>query len=185
MSRIILEKEVKEGVQRIKLIKDNQELEVLVTSKGYGNIYIKSNTPSFIVDKDNYAIYEVFDKLYFDFINCNILGDVKEELKLHFAYQKLVKNGIIKWYCDNFICENAPSFTIEKTNDSYIINFYNQDITIGNKYDGVKIGLNGSKYYPFNTCFMTFYRNLKKLNHNENQIHIEEYLAEKTLVKRI
>lgn len=143
--------------------------------------------PYFIIDKDNYIIYELFDKLYNEIKNCNIYGNVMLEPKDR--YELLFKDDIIEWRCDDFPYDIAPYFNIIKEEDYYIIRFnqciYDDKIDwqypfISDNIISVRIRNSGSRYHPFNISFMKLYNSLCNLEQIDiEQVHIEEYLFDK------
>ncbi len=127
-----------------------------------------------------------------------------EEDLMHYRYiakkTGLVKDKIITWVSDEYPVEIAPLFKIKKENDNYILKFsnnrynpnfsYSDDFFLKNMKNkhqiSVRIRMSGSRYNPFNACFMRIYNPLMELGLNKfSQIGIEEYLIDKELEKGI
>ena len=122
-----------------------------------------------------------------------------EEDLMHFRYiakkTGLVKDNIITWISDEYPLEIAPLFKIIKENDNYILKFFNNsnlpstdDFFLKNlphnHQISVRIRMSGSRYNPFNACFMRIYDPLMELGLSKfTQIGIEEYLIDKELEK--
>lgn len=148
---------------------------------------------SFEVTKENYFLYSLFDQLYNDIEGCNIysnnqeniVNEFKEQQKVYrkrsFEYYKLFNNNAIKWLSDEAPEENANSFTITKSEDSFIITFI-QKYNMFTHY-AVRISNSGSRYDPFNIIFMRMFNQLQKYDDKYHQIHIEEYMYQKKIKK--
>ena len=190
--------------------------ELSFTFCGNGDLYWSINTKNggdkktFVITKENYYAYMLFEKLFDDIKNINIfdekdsLFDInffeeKNKYKLHnYAnYNELYDfdNKIITWYSDETAHEVANILKIKKDDDKFILNFYIQPHRYGydrdfhsNNYIPIRFRNSGSRYAPFNVVFMRMYRNMNELddiNDIGHQIHIEEYLYSKvrTLIK--
>ena len=157
----------------------------------YFCLYNFNNEPYFIIDKSNYHIYELFDKLYNDVKNCNIFenNETKERYLKYierYEYKKLFKDNTIEWKSDDYPDEIAPYFNITKEEDYYLIKFKQCIIDKNNDYQyplvrddyiSVRLRNSGSKYEPFNCIFMRLYNSLSNIDENDlEQVHIEEYL---------
>ena len=182
-----------------------------INYSGNGDLYwsIRSNnredndskTDGFVITKENYALYSVFDDLFRDIKDINIFDDYKENkdaYRLHNRsnYHELFdeKNNTITWYSDETAHEVANYLKIKKEKDCFEINFYIQDYIEGYDRDfnsihyiPVRFRNSGSRYYPFNIVFMKMYQKLKKVedvNEFGHQIHMEEYMYGKELCKK-
>ncbi len=129
----------------------------------------------------NQEIYQYFENLMDNIIKCKVFDasdikleicDIKEQmnelLKDNDVYNRLVQNSAIIWYSDNIYDEKANKLKIEKKDDKIILNFTD------NPYDptfgfGIRICNSGSKYDPFNLCFMNLFNQLQVLNKQEEQ----------------
>ncbi len=105
--------------------------------------------PTFLIGKDNYAVYQIFDHLYHDVMNGITFDDClsydldeeekrrREEWKentrkdnLRIAAETgLIINNEIVWKSDEFPHDIAPYFRIAKYPNSYLITFDRPDIT--------------------------------------------------------
>ena len=206
MNRLTMTKITDENKYDTFLFKRNDNKEFIITFANnldlYFCLYNFNDESYFRIDKDNYVIYELFDKLYNDIKNCNIFdnNETKERYLKYidrYEYKKLFKDNIITWKCDDYPDELAPSFNIIKEEDAYIIKFnpciIDKDIDyryphIFTNYISIRIRNSGSKYDPFNYIFMRLYNSLSNLDeHDLEQVHLEEYLfnEKKTIVKKI
>ena len=187
-----------------------------------GNIN-KDNT--FTITKDNYRLFELFEKLYSDIENINIFGydneipfylhtnkeikeylkekerKRKEEIKRYKEYNMSHYNDLFKpqerkivWYSDETSSRVSNYLEIIKEDESYLIKFniqehidgYDRDFNT-DYYIPIRFRNSGSSYDPLNCIFMRMYNDMKVLddiNDIGHQIHIEEYLYQKQLVKK-
>lgn len=144
---------------------------------------------SFEVTKENYFLYSLFDHLYSDIEVCNIypsdqdssLTDFNERQRKSHEYDMLFNNSAIKWLSDESPEENANSFTITKSEDSFIITFMQKDNMF--THYAVRISNSGSRYDPFNIVFMRMFNKLQEYDNTYHQIHIEEYMYQKKMIK--
>ncbi len=143
-----------------------------------------SESHTITITKENYFLYNILDKLY-DFIKShNPYGEIlsqeelqKQEIKDSYQNNPLFKDGIISWYSDETVYENASHFEIKKETDVFKITFYKskKESLLTTTY-AVRICNSGSRYNPYNILFMKMYNSLKEYNPDYHQIHIEEYL---------
>jgi len=103
----------------------------------------------FIITKENYFIYQLFEELINDIENSRIYLPVEDELKLkfdelyentresskercdilnqhykkYFRYKLLFENGVICWHSDEHIFEDADRVKIIKLEDNIILDF--------------------------------------------------------------
>lgn len=175
--------------------KDSDNKKLIITFCGNLDLYFClsnfNNKPYFIIDRENYLIYELFDKLYNDIKNCNLFDKEDNNYKNRYEYKHLFNNNVIEWRCDDYPYDIAPYFTIIKKEDSFIINF-KQHTSFENIDDinylyfptknriSIRLRNSGSRYTPFNIIFMRLYHSLCDLNEFDfEQFHIEEYLFKK------
>ena len=98
--------------------------------------------------------------------------DTKEQtnelLKNNSIYNRLVQDSAIIWYSDNIYDEKANKLKIEKKDNEIILTFTDNpdDSTFG---FGIRICNSGSKYAPFNLCFMNLFNQLQVLNKKDEQ----------------
>ena len=129
----------------------------------------------------NQEIYQYFENLIDNIIKCKVFDtsdikleicDTKEQmnelLKNNGVYNRLVQDSAIIWYSDNIYDEKANKLKIEKKDDKIILTFTDNpdDPTFG---FGIRICNSGSKYDPFNLCFMNLFNQLQALNKQEEQ----------------
>lgn len=119
----------------------------------YFSISNFENNPSFIIGKENYAVYNIFDRLYNDIIsgvliNCDdfdrnsvifetdyfrdfeMRTSEMRECTLKFLKDtKLVNDDKIEWHSDDFDYDIAPYFEISKFFNSYKISFIIPSLT--------------------------------------------------------
>lgn len=160
----------------------------------------RPDSKDFYITKENYFLYSLFDELYNDVKDYNIFTidnfDSKEDFLDRKAYflecdrqnpRKLFKDNKIDWHCDDFEYDKAGSFIIEKLDNSYKLTFNKckDDSLFGimSSYS-VRLRNSGSRYDGFNLIFMRMYRKLCNYDPNFQQIHIEEYMYNKKLVKK-
>lgn len=151
----------------------------------YGNY-----TATFSINQRQ-EIYRYFEILLDNIIKCNVfqVSDIElemcntqeqttkllnssqlynERLKSSYAYNSLVQDSTIIWYSDNIYDEKANKVSIEKIDDEIILTFIDNpdDPTFG---FGIRICNSGSKYDPFNICFMNLFNQLQQLNKRDKQ----------------
>jgi len=115
---------------------------------------------------------EVFDMVDIELEFCDFDNDVKDELnsvqkrnenlKTKQIYKRLVHNNTIIWYSDNIYDESANILQIERNCEEIKLTFIDNpdDPTFG---FGIRICNSGSKYDPFNICFMNLFNQLQLL----------------------
>lgn len=158
----------------------------------------------FIITKENYEVYKLFDQLFNDIININVFNDEEpdEEKEMYRLYNKSNYNELynentntITWYSDETASEVANILKIKKEYGTFKIQFYIQP-HIGEydedfhslHYIPIRFRNSGSRYEPFNVVFMRMYSNMEELddvNDCGHQIHIEEYLYDKNKFKKL
>lgn len=117
---------------------------------------------------------EVFDMSDIELRLCDFDNDVTDELinsaqkrnenlKTKQVYKKLVHNGTIIWYSDNIYDESANILQIEGNREEIKLTFIDNpdDPSFG---FGIRICNSGSKYDPFNICFMKLFNQLQLLD---------------------
>ena len=149
----------------------------------FGDYSIDENdcySATFAIDHDQ-ELYKYFESLVDNIINCNIFDagnnepekcnteeQMNESLKIKSVYNLLIQDSIITWYSDNIYDEKANKLRIEKKDNKIILTFIDNpdDPTYGFV---IRICNSGSKYEPFNLCFMNLFNQLQALNKNEDQ----------------
>lgn len=155
------------GYDDIYIQKDNQTLEILFAGNGdlywiLDNNIIDPKTyqehkkhlespyqEKFIITKENYFIYQLFDELINDIEQSRIfiptenkleqefdlLGEeekenqeercnrVNKEHKQYFRYKLLYQDGVVSWHSDEHIYEDADRVKIYRLNDEIILDF--------------------------------------------------------------
>lgn len=181
-----------------------------ITFGGTGDLYwsIHSNDVNkdndFTITKENYNVYVLFEQLFNDIENINILyEEVTEEKKKKYKlynyanYNELYNENenTITWYSDETAHDVANILKIKKENDSFRVQFYIQPPIEGYDEDfhslhyiPIRFRNSGSSYAPFNRVFMKMYDEMKEINDVNDighQIHIEEYLYNNKVKKLI
>ena len=161
-----------------------------------------SEDSEFIITKENYKVYELFDLLFYDIKNINIWGmeDLDKDmywLNNRSYYNELYNDNTntITWYSDETSYKVANILKITKDDESFKIRFYTQQYIDGYDKDfhslhhiPIRFRNSGSRYEPFNVAFMNMYNNMKNVddvNDYGHQIHIEEYLYNSNIAKKL
>lgn len=137
-----------------------------------------------IITKENYAIYELFYKLYESIKRNRVYFNYEENDYFEEKTNNLYKDGKIEWLSDDLYDEIASKFTIEKEEDIFKITFYKSKEDGFLKTFAVRISNSGSRHNPFQINFMTMYQDLKKYDPDCRQIHMEEVLYKNKVLKR-
>ncbi len=143
--------------------------------------YRKISNISFSISTNQGEVYFIFDKLYKDIINGNVLGEdeslksVKERMQSERStswYQSLVQNGIITVLCDAYPIKCPNVLKIIKKEDEIILTF--------DKFDGefpkapycisINIRQSGSRIYDFCAPFKTLFKQLQTLEDKKDVI---------------
>ena len=172
----------------------------------------ESNYHDFIITKENYNVYRLFEELFDDIENIKIFDEeyipcyisTEEELEYeknkyrlfnHSNYNELFNNNTITWYSDETNHEVANILKIKREDETFKLEFYIQpyieeydrDFNSLN-YIPIRFRNSGSLYDPFNIVFMRMYQKMKQIddvNDYGHQIHIEEYLFNQNKVKKL
>ena len=172
----------------------------------------ESNYHDFIITKENYNVYRLFEELFDDIENIKIFDEeyipcyisTEEELEYeknkyrlfnHSNYNELFNNNTITWYSDETNHEVANILKIKREDETFKLEFYIQpyieeydrDFNSLN-YIPIRFRNSGSLYDPFNIVFMRMYQKMKQIddvNDYGHQIHVEEYLFNQNKVKKI
>lgn len=167
----------------------NDEVSLSILFAGNLDLYFMlagaHKSQKFIIDESNLRVYDIFNKLYNDLINCKLpFESDKERLRRLTNYSLLVQNNIITWKSDDYPFDIGPSFKIEKVNDIINITFdrgKNDEYNMNNRRVAVRIRNSGSLYQPFNTNFMKLYNELCNLD--LKQMYIDEIMDLRRLKK--
>ena len=140
-----------------------------------------------IITKEDLDIYNIFNKLYEDLINCHIYTPDKcgfiqnwdtedkerckllnEIIKQEPRYNNLVKESVITWYSDEDYKSIAEIVRISKTEENIVIEFIRQSkrdgqnrIRLPGLYS-IRFRMDGSSYEPCNIVFWRHFDNLQK-----------------------
>lgn len=84
-----------------------------------------------------------------------------KELKGCYPHTELVKDGMIELYSDSIYNEKANRMTIKEIDGKIRLDFFDnpEDYIEG---FGIRVCNSGSKYMPFNICFMRFFNKLNE-----------------------
>lgn len=147
-----------------------------------------------LITKEDTDIYNIFNELYEDLINCRIYIPDKcgfiegwneqdekrcrlanERIKTEPRYNKLVKDGVITWYSDEEYESIAEIVRISKQDDNIVIEFIRQstiDELGGHRLPGwysIRFRMDGCTYEPCNVVFWRHFDNLQKYEPKENK----------------
>ncbi len=195
---------------------NNGSNQLKIVFLGNGDLYFcsrfgtRSKEAEFYITKENMILYNLFDELYNDIVDANVLHvdefdlqfcndeeEIKEkyervnrwneELKTDFAYENLVRGDMITWISDDslsFDIDTADSLRIIKEDEQYKLKFtyYEDEFPHARS---IRIRNSGSRYKPFNMVMMKFFNKLQEYDPEYHQIHIEEYLYNKNKVKEL
>ena len=102
------------------------------------------------------------------------------------------ENRTVTWYSDETAHEVANILKIKQHENIFVLDFFVQPYVDGydedfhtESYIPIRFRNSGSSYEPFNIIFMRMYHKLKMIddiNDIGHQIHLEEYLHDKTKV---
>lgn len=162
-----------------------------------GSILKTPEQKKFLITKENYFIYELFETLY----NSIQKGEIKfyeveesEEPDLNNkinalqtpAHTLLYDNGIISWHSDDSVYETSSCLLIEQLSEQYKITFKKGivDNILNLLTYSVRISNSGSRYNMFNIPFMNMYNSLREYEPEHHQIHIEELIYQKKLIRK-
>jgi hypothetical protein len=122
--------------------------------------------------------YPVFLNLYNNIVNIEIMGHRRESQKDQEMYErfresikrhtqpKLVKYGKVIWQSDDEPWNLCNKFILEKATDGIALTFesrkeYSDVFGSSSRDFVVNISNSGSRYEPFNLCFVQFFRELQ------------------------
>lgn len=163
-------------------------------------------TEKFIITKENYFIYSLFEKLMNDVKEANIyepeegddiFGNTTEEdckrwnerLKNRYNYHELFDSNTetITWHSDDEEYSVADRVKINKVDDTFVLEFTRPNLTrdnFGYRMAGsvsIRFRNSGSRYDEFNIPFMRMYNTMQDYDPNYHQIHPEELNHQKKL----
>ena len=180
-------------------IEENEDKHLDVIFGGNGDIYwVYDNFEAAYAEEDSMyeaftipieeeGLYNIFNELYEDLINCRIMvpepnefypGQRKadeercnksnEELKNDYRYKSLVKDGIITWYSDEEYHEIAEIVRISKVETGILLEFLRQSLKddMGFRrmpgWYSIRFRTSGSTYTPCDLVFWRHFDNLQK-----------------------
>jgi hypothetical protein len=181
----------------------DEENNLVIMFGGNGDLYWTFSTRkkdpdniTILITKENYQLYVLFEDLFNDIKDINIFDDIKVDKDLYRVrnaanYHELFdeETSTITWYSEDTIPKDADYLKIVKKEDCFIVSGYVQEHMKEDKGSHmaiIRFTNSGSRYYPFNILFMKMYNNLSNIddvNEHGHQIHMAEYLHEKTKTK--
>lgn len=177
------------------------------------NLKEELSSDTFEITKENYFIYSLFEQLYDDIRLCNfyhvdendllwcdtkeeieaLYSNIKrrnEELKNSVVYKSIFDGNSVIWYSDEYIHDETDILKITKEDDKYILEFKEQRLPEPDsdrwRIPGsicIRFRNSGSYQKPFNLTFMRMYQKLQEYDPEYHQIHVEEYVYQKKLIK--
>ena len=195
--------ELVKNTEMVVIEDENKKLVIQFLNNGDLYWVISDNNNScmkiFEITKEDYQIYELFELLYNDIKRKNIYN-VYEEIKKCTSKEQLLKvyrkyeehNKYIKeyndlntsdsitWVSDNSNYDIANLVTILKEEDKFVLIFNLRDYQ---SHNSIRFSNSGSRYNPYNRCFMKHFKNLYNLEIDKEQINIEEYMYLKKVKK--
>lgn len=180
-----------DNLKDIYITQDGKTLKIIYG--GNGDLYIDIfgeysinelgvNNATFCIKKDS-DLYYCFDSLLNSILNCQVYNIdeeleistfsgskyLNEKLKRMNANRELVHNGIVEWYSDSVYDEKANLLKIEKIDEEIVLTFYDnpKDPIFG---FGIRICNSGSKYDPFNICFMNLFNKFQEIAKSKTKI---------------
>lgn len=173
------------------------------------DLLMKPNYKEFIITKENYYLYTLFEELYNDIKKYNVYQldendlpfcESPEEIeqkvknfkkmnnylrkKEKYNPESLIRNNSVEWHSDDCVYENSSVLKIKKKKETFIVIFEKSKVEDPFFTSSVRISNSGSRYDPFNLVFMKMYNDLILYDSEYHQIHIEEYLYQKKLIKK-
>ncbi|MBP3630883.1 MAG: hypothetical protein J6J23_05280 [Clostridia bacterium] len=134
--------------------------------------------------------YPIFLNLYNNIINVEIMGHKRDSEKdreryekfrasvKRFTQPKLVKYGRVIWQSDDEPWNLANKLILDKTSEGIELTFesrkeYSNIFRAGERDFIVNVSNSGSRYEPFNLCFVQLIRELQPQANNEGVVHSE------------
>ena len=117
----------------------------------------------------NEDVYPLFEQFFYSIVESLVYTNndtpnadkLNSIIKQQRAYHDLVKNGEVHFYSDNTYNEKANLLHITKEDDGINLEFVNNKEDSGSRGFVVRVSNDGSKYAPFNRCFMRLLGNLQ------------------------
>lgn len=142
--------------------------------------YRRISNITFDIPRDEEELYSIFEKLYIDIINGNVLGEdtsipsVQESMKLQKSmswYPTINQNGVITVMCDAYPLKCPNTLRITKLESGITLEFdKSQDMyTIKAPYSvSINIRQSGSRIYEFCIPFNTMFKQLQGLEEKKD-----------------
>ena len=157
--------------------------------------YMSEIKTKFIIDKENYNIYSLFDQLYEDVRMAKIFDEdrMNDRCSDYSCYPYLFDGNKIEWHSDEECYDLGDRFIITKHEDSFEIEFIRPALNDGKmtyrlpNHVTIRIRNSGSHYNPFNIIFMRMFNRLQEYDPDNHQLHFDEelYHKKRTLKKTI
>ena len=135
---------------------------------------------SFDIPKEDEELYYIFDKLYTDIVNGNVLGEdmnrekVKERIEFQKRmswYNQIVQNGVVTVMCDAYSLSCPNILKVKKLDDRIRLEF-DKSIEKGVFKPPYCISINirqsGSRIYDFCIPFNTMFKQLQNIVVNKD-----------------
>ena len=203
------------GFYELKILKENKTLTISFGRNGdlYWNLInmenLDSNNETFVINKNDQPIYDLFKKLFVKISNhkifeaterekllCKNALELKklyerdqksnEELSEHTYFEDLCNGKYIKWHSDNepFETGNIMTMTLDSLTGNIIINI--QIISRGYDFLNICFTHSGSRYEPFSLAFYENYRELCEMDLTPISEDIEKLgKKEEPLIKKL
>ena len=168
------------GTFDIDLIKDDKVLSIYQTGADINfscrhKDYRKISNITFNITSNQEEIYTIFNKLYTNIINGNVIGEdenlqsVQEKMQLEKCtswYQSFVKNGVITMLCDAYPIKYPNVLKITKKEDEIVLTFDKVDGGVPKfpYYISINIRQSGSRIYEFCAPFKTLFKQLQTVD---------------------
>lgn len=172
----------------IELRQDDKVLEVCPTGEDINfscrfDDYSQISTIDFNISSSDEDLYLIFNKLYNNIINANLLDEdinlprVKERMeyaKCMSCYETLVDNGMITVLSDAYPISCPNILKISKENEKIILSFIklDGDFPKASYYIPVNIRQSGSRIYDFCIPFKKCFHELQKVEEKKNQVKL-------------
>ena len=192
------------GMNDIVISKGNQGMMMLYDENDTLYWVIKDSKEPFEITKENYALYSLFNQLYTHILSSKVfqmtdreihscttieqllklkeqVSKKNEQAKQIGKESKLFNSTSISWCSDESAIEAANVLHISKIDDKIILNFETKNVE---RNGCISFKMKNSRYAPFQSLFLQLYFQLQNYEEEFHQIHIEEILYEKQLVKK-
>lgn len=123
---------------------------------------------NFKIDKRD-DVFSVFEEFFNSIVESKVYNSedtpnadrLNAMIKNNGAYHELVKNEEVHFYSDNTYNEKANILHISKDDEGINLEFIDNPEDAGSLAFVVRVSNDGSKYAPFNRCFMRLLDNLQ------------------------